>query len=450
MASPDRRVRGDVREAWVLRHLGLVLAAGAIAVALVLVLGLFFAPKWGVLVDQRLTGAPRSTAEDAVRSRALGVATVIGAAIAGALAWGRLDLSRQENRRSESLLATDRYTRAIEQLGSADAAVRLGALYALEALAHDSPTDRVTIAEVICAYVRHHTVRREHESSKRVATPSSSDASADIAAPSTTELRTDGRAVDYRAAIAIALRLPASWRLPVRDLRGIVAVDLDVVGCELGAVDFRGSHFLGKTWFYGATFRDTALFNEAVFEGGADFGRAVFDDRVDFSFTEFRAPERLDNYQRHRAGSPWFMPNDESSRGIGRRWHEGHEGVRFSHAVFGGDASFVDTRFECWGCHFENTEVQGSMTFEPRELDYCSFERARFMGSVEFYFPHGFEKVHFGDSVFARGASFNMVGNPGGFERRPCPDGTQRWFRAEHDRVEAGDSLLEEGTTVEE
>ena len=263
MGSPvDRRVRGDVREAWVLRHVGLVLAAGAITVAVVLVLGLFFAPDWGVLVDHRLTGAARATAEDAVRSRALGVATVIGAAIAGALAWGRLDLSRQENRRSESLLATDRYTRAIEQLGSADAAVRLGALYALEALTHNSPADRVTIAEVICAYVRHHTFRREHGSSKPAATPSSSDASADIAATSTTEpLRTDGRAVDYRAAIAIALRFPASWRLPTRDLRGIVAVDLDVVGCELGAVDFRGSHFLGKTWFYGATFRETALFN---------------------------------------------------------------------------------------------------------------------------------------------------------------------------------------------
>jgi hypothetical protein len=80
------------------------------------------------------------------------------------------------------------------------------------------------------------------------------------------------------------------------------------------------------------------MFNNAVFEGGADFGRVVFEDHVDFSFTEFRMPKRLDNYQRHHAGSPWFIPSDHRSRGPHRRWHEGHEGVRFNHAVFRADA----------------------------------------------------------------------------------------------------------------
>jgi hypothetical protein len=54
---------------------------------------------------------------------------------------------------------TDRYTKAIDQLGKLDGdkpniEVRLGAIYALERIAHDSPRDHWTIMEVLTAYVR--------------------------------------------------------------------------------------------------------------------------------------------------------------------------------------------------------------------------------------------------------------------------------------------------------
>jgi hypothetical protein len=54
---------------------------------------------------------------------------------------------------------TDRYTKAIEQLGKLDGdkpniEIRLGAIYALERIAHDSPRDHWTIMEVLTAYVR--------------------------------------------------------------------------------------------------------------------------------------------------------------------------------------------------------------------------------------------------------------------------------------------------------
>ncbi|MEV4250934.1 hypothetical protein AB0J63_47045 [Streptosporangium canum] len=49
---------------------------------------------------------------------------------------------------------TELYTKAVEQLGHAGAAVRLGGLYALERLAQDNPGHRQTIVNVICAYLR--------------------------------------------------------------------------------------------------------------------------------------------------------------------------------------------------------------------------------------------------------------------------------------------------------
>jgi hypothetical protein len=44
---------------------------------------------------------------------------------------------------------TDRYTKAIEQLGSDKLEVRIGGIYALERIAHDSPRDHPTIMEVL-------------------------------------------------------------------------------------------------------------------------------------------------------------------------------------------------------------------------------------------------------------------------------------------------------------
>jgi uncharacterized protein YjbI with pentapeptide repeats len=52
---------------------------------------------------------------------------------------------------------TDRYSKAIEQMGHESVDVRLGGIYALERLSRDSPSDYPTIVEVLCAFVREHT-----------------------------------------------------------------------------------------------------------------------------------------------------------------------------------------------------------------------------------------------------------------------------------------------------
>jgi uncharacterized protein YjbI with pentapeptide repeats len=53
---------------------------------------------------------------------------------------------------------TDRYAKAIEQLGSGTLDVRLGGIYALERITHDSPRhqDQATIVEVLSAFARVH------------------------------------------------------------------------------------------------------------------------------------------------------------------------------------------------------------------------------------------------------------------------------------------------------
>lgn len=55
---------------------------------------------------------------------------------------------------TESRLITDRFSKAIEQLGHQDVHVRLGAIYSLERIANDSNQDYWPVMEILTSYVR--------------------------------------------------------------------------------------------------------------------------------------------------------------------------------------------------------------------------------------------------------------------------------------------------------
>jgi uncharacterized protein YjbI with pentapeptide repeats len=89
------------------------------------------------------------TARDAARGRLLTLAA--GLFAAGALVFTALNFSL-----SREGQVTDRYTKAIEQLGSDKLDVRIGGIYALERIAWDSAKDHPTVMEVLTAFIREH------------------------------------------------------------------------------------------------------------------------------------------------------------------------------------------------------------------------------------------------------------------------------------------------------
>jgi hypothetical protein len=94
--------------------------------------------------------AALQTARDAARGRL--VAFGAGLFAVGALVYTarNFSLARQGQ-------VTDRYTKAIEQLGPDKGLdVRIGGIYALERIARDSPRDHPTIMEVLAAFIREH------------------------------------------------------------------------------------------------------------------------------------------------------------------------------------------------------------------------------------------------------------------------------------------------------
>ena len=133
----------------------------AIAVLALVVGSIFVLPE--VVVDRDLD-APRSVLGPAERLKAVNdVRTTLLQGLAGlfflitAYFTGRqIKISRQQLRVSEDQQIAERFTRAVDQLGSTTRDVRIGGIYALEGIGRDRARDFDVIAEILAAVVREH------------------------------------------------------------------------------------------------------------------------------------------------------------------------------------------------------------------------------------------------------------------------------------------------------
>jgi hypothetical protein len=99
---------------------------------------------------------------------------------------------------------TERFTRAVDQLGSSNTDVRLGGLIALERIAVDSSFDRESIIEVIATFARRHSQELRRHVQAREEDEPSSVVGFEAAVP------------DVQAAITILGRIPGSKAINLR------------------------------------------------------------------------------------------------------------------------------------------------------------------------------------------------------------------------------------------
>lgn len=123
---------------------------------------------------------------------------------------------------------TERYTRAIDQLGTpGDAvAIRLGGLYALERIAVDSQRDHPTVVEVLSAYVRERAQEARSQTHEE-------------------EEWTDPPVVEVQAALDVLGRLPARGGTPRGDLTGAHLEGARLAGADLHGAQLNGAHLEG-------------------------------------------------------------------------------------------------------------------------------------------------------------------------------------------------------------
>jgi hypothetical protein len=135
-----------------------VAGIAVVVLALAIVWALFVpVADWLAHHDVGSAKAPGyATAVDNARGRLLTLGAGLAAAAALVFTARNFTLSRRTFELTEQGQVTDRYTKAIEQLGSDKLDVRIGGIYALERVARDSPRDHPTVMEVLTAFIREH------------------------------------------------------------------------------------------------------------------------------------------------------------------------------------------------------------------------------------------------------------------------------------------------------
>src|SRR5579859_5423121 len=136
------------------------LAGGIVALLLAVVLAwVLFVPAADWLAHNDVgaaRGALLQTARDDARGRLLTLGAGLFAAAALIFTARNFTVSRRTLELTEQGQVTERYTKAIEQLGSDKLDVRIGGIYALERIARDSARDHQTVMEVLTAFIREH------------------------------------------------------------------------------------------------------------------------------------------------------------------------------------------------------------------------------------------------------------------------------------------------------
>jgi hypothetical protein len=189
---------------------------------------------------------------------------------------------------------TDRFSRAIEQLGAVEPGgkmqsdgrpminieVRLGGIYSLERIAHDSPRDAWAIIEILSTYARENSSTRGVVAAKAMETSCMTE----NLQQSSDEIEPEILRADIQAALTVIGRREASLDpkgkiidLSNTNLRGAILSEAKLAGANLRRTSLAEAH-LERSDLRGADFRCTNLTGTILVAAnveGADFHWAL-------------------------------------------------------------------------------------------------------------------------------------------------------------------------------
>lgn len=328
--------------------LATVLAALVIAVQLV--------PEWQVRragvgptvasSQPKTTPADVASLENELRKTVIQVVGGAFALLALYFTWRRVRVAEQGH-------ITDRYTKAIEQLGAVtdekpNIEVRLGAIYALERIARDSPRDHWTIMEVLTAYVR-------QNASAPAVEPTEEENKAAIAKGPSTEIQ---------AILTVLGRRRRDRRREGEDQH------LDLSHSDLRGAKLEGAH-MEQTEFIG-THLEGAVFVEPHLQ------RAVF------RWAHMKEAQLLDAHA-EEADFRWAYLQGASF--ISARLERADLSVAHAEGAYFAGAHLEEARFR--GAHLEGTLFSGAY------LDAADFRNARDLAAIQFIEAIGWEGAKF-------------------------------------------------------
>ncbi|HEY0047877.1 MAG TPA: pentapeptide repeat-containing protein, partial [Pyrinomonadaceae bacterium] len=173
---------------------------------------------------------------------------------------------------------TDRFTKAVAQLGDDKLEIRLGGMYALERIAKDSPKDHWTVMEILSAYIRENAKKKEEETSENKNSKKTANDKVDKP-EGNTKVTTD-----IQAALTIIARrkIEQDSKTDKIDLSGANLSKSNLSGAFLAGANLSGAH-LGGADLSGVFLGGANL--SGAFLVGADLSKSIL-PVVDLSDTK--------------------------------------------------------------------------------------------------------------------------------------------------------------------
>jgi uncharacterized protein YjbI with pentapeptide repeats len=287
--------------------------------------------------------------------------------VGGAFALFALYLTFRRVKVAEQGHITDRYTKAIEQLGALTAdnkpnvEVRLGAIYALERIAFDSPRDHWPIMEVLTAYVRQNAPAPAQNITKQVQENDAQDTTEENEEPEIANAKKP--ATEIQAILTVLGRRKRDRK---REGKG---QQLNLSNSDLCGANFIEAHL------------DGAIFDEAYLVGTI-FDKAHLDGAW-FGVAHLAGASFL---RAHLDGAYFYKANL-----TGARFSRAHLAGAFFTKAHLARADFKEAYLK--GANFYNAHLEGA-DFTGAHLDGARFSRA-YMDNVCF------------DRAYLNGAWFN-------------------------------------------
>ena len=309
----------------------------------------------------------------------------------------------------------ERYTKAVEQLGSKEAPVRMGGVYTLVGLVDEwleeeslSENEKLKEGQVIinnlCAYIRSpFTLASYYDKlSKPSPTPKG------IYKGKKEKLYADKATLESEADVRLSIIKEIHDRLqgPEENTPGTWSdFEYDFSGSTFFyPVDLTKSYYTKPINFSGSIYKGEADFSDSIYEGEANFSNSAYEKGVIFSTSDSRSTYK---------GKADF--SDSTYKDVADFTDSTYKGwANFSRSTYKGRANFTDSTYK-GGANFTDSTYKGRANFtDSTYKGGANFSRSTYKGGAKFSRSTYKGGANFTDSTYKGGAKFSRSTYKGG------------------------------------
>ena len=327
----------------------------------------------------------------------------------------------------------ERYTKAVEQLGSKEAPVRMGGVYTLVGLVDEwleeeslSENEKLKEGQVIinnlCAYIRSpFTLASYYDKlSKPSPTPKG------IYKGKKEKLYADKATLESEADVRLSIikeihdrlqgseeNTPGTWSEFEYNFSGsrfFYSVDL-TNSYYTKSVNFSGSIYSEKADFSGSTYKGEADFGGSTYQGGADFGGSTYKDKASFSESTY---EKNVIFSTSNSHSTYKGKADFSGSTYRGDWVNFSDSTYEKNVIFSTSASrsTYEGPADFGGSTYEGRADFGESTYEKDATFSTSGFPSIYRGGVTFSGSTYKDEANFGGSIYKKGVIFSTSISP--------------------------------------